>query len=671
LVAILGNQRGRHWQFLNAIAYSLDGKRIATLAGGFAMNGAAVSIWEAASLRFQGLLPIQATFIQFVPGRDALLTCSADTTVRLWDLSGDKCKERIILRRAFDAYGLRGLAVSPNGKRLVAITHSLGEKRYTMDVYDLNASPPRRSTLPFSEGTSFIQSVYSPDSRTLATLTCRIKPSSEKWGYPSTTVDQKVTLWDVSGPEPKQRAVLSGPARPWGELAFSPDGKTIICGGNIWDLSDAKPKFRATMTDPEEEVWGCVFLPNGWRSITTSVKDHRLHVRVWDMNQRMPRIVQTVRLSAPRCGGLALAPDAQTIAVGEGNYLHIWHIKDGKIQVNSPSYGHMQEINALSFGACGNLLATSAKDGALRLWDLDGPRPRLRLVRKNEAKSWDTIALSPDGTKLAAAVQDGRFTLWTVSPAGLRLLAEHRGGAEALAFTPDSNTLFAAKGTTPIRVIDLSKPSAIFAELATGQGFNNGQGFTTSPAYPNAPGVSKPDIIPVRLATGLGIKPLNVHALTVSPDGQALALGGDSGIEVWGRTKKSWSRRTGFWYYSSYIRSMAFYRRGQSLLIGAGCGGGELRRFGVHSENPVQFGESIKHDTPVTSVAASSNGKFLASANEGGHVIVSSTSGEKLHEWTFPGPVRCVAFAPDGQHLALGNGDGTVYILRLTMPPKK
>ncbi len=312
-------------------------------------------------------------------------------------------------------------------------------------------------------------------------------------------------------------------------------------------------------------------------------------------------------------------------------------------------------------------------DGALRLWDLDGPRPRLRLERKNETKSWDTVALSPDGSVLATAVRDGRLCLWTVSPDGLKLLAEHKGGAEALSFTPDGKTLFAANGTAPVRAIDLSKPTAISAELTTGQGFYNyGQAFTTTPDFGKPPDFLEPILTPVQLATGQGAKPLNVHKLAVSPDGRTLAVSGDGEMEVWERNKDSWSRRSGFWLFTTYVRSMTFARPGQTLIVGTGNGGGDIRRFDVSDKHPVQLGGVLDQKAPVSSVAASPNGKFIAVADERGRVIVwTDGMAKKLHEWTFPGPVRCVAFAPDGQHLALGNGDGTVYILRLKVPPTK
>ncbi len=282
LVAILGNQCGRHWKSIIGISYSQDGKRIATL-GGRSINGSSVYIWEADRLRFQGFLPIQATFVQFVAGRDTLLTCSTDATVRLWVLSGAKYKERVILRKPFGAFDLYNMAVSPDGKKLLARTSRVGTDA-DADIYDLTASAPKRSTIPLEKDQSLYVATFSPDSRTLATLTCKVQ-SCREWGWPCTTTDHQVSLWDVSGPKPMKRVMLTGVSRPRGVLTFSPDGKTVICGGSLWDLSEAKPTFRGTVIGQEEEVWGCVFSSNGQRVITTSAKDNRLYVRVWDMRE--------------------------------------------------------------------------------------------------------------------------------------------------------------------------------------------------------------------------------------------------------------------------------------------------------------------------------------------------------------------------------------------------
>ena len=141
-------------------------------------------------------------------------------------------------------------------------------------------------------------------------------------------------------------------------------------------------------------------------------------------------------------GGMALSPDESTLAVGEGNYLHIWQFKKEKIQTDTPSPGHTQRVKAMSFGACGNLLATIAQDGSLRLWDLDGSKPRERLLHKEKyGTSWEHRRAFLDATRLATGFQMGGFTLWEISPTGLRSLAEHKSGGKILNFSPDSKLL--------------------------------------------------------------------------------------------------------------------------------------------------------------------------------------------------------------------------------------
>src|SRR5207302_4142185 len=66
--------------------------------------------------------------------------------------------------------------------------------------------------------------------------------------------------------------------------------------------------------------------------------------------------------------------------------------------------------------------------------------------------------------------------------------------------------------------------------------------------------------------------------------------------------------------------------------------------------------------------ALSPNGSLLAMSTErGAIVIVDVASGKKVHGWKLPGGAD-VAFAADGRHIATGNADGTVYILRLPQP---
>ena len=46
---------------------------------------------------------------------------------------------------------------------------------------------------------------------------------------------------------------------------------------------------------------------------------------------------------------------------------------------------------------------------------------------------------------------------------------------------------------------------------------------------------------------------------------------------------------------------------------------------------------------------------------------LDASSGKRLNRWQWPGmSTTALAFAPDGRHLAVGNRNGTVYVLRLS-----
>lgn len=58
--------------------------------------------------------------------------------------------------------------------------------------------------------------------------------------------------------------------------------------------------------------------------------------------------------------------------------------------------------------------------------------------------------------------------------------------------------------------------------------------------------------------------------------------------------------------------------------------------------------------------------KLVTASRWAGFLYVwDAASGRKLHEWTLPGDAITCVFAADGRHLATGNANGTVYILRL------
>jgi WD40 repeat protein len=81
----------------------------------------------------------------------------------------------------------------------------------------------------------------------------------------------------------------------------------------------------------------------------------------------------------------------------------------------------------------------------------------------------EAVALSPDGTRVAAATAEGAVRLWDRKTRESRLLVGHRGAARDVAFSPDGTFLVSAgdDGTVRIWPDDLPQdPEALRAWLA-------------------------------------------------------------------------------------------------------------------------------------------------------------------------------------------------------------
>lgn len=111
-----------------------------------------------------------------------------------------------------------------------------------------------------------------------------------------------------------------------------------------------------------------------------------------------------------------------------------------------PLPGHENaEVNALSWSASANMLATACADGVARIWSSDSdtctkcqpsPLPNSDALEVLVAAEWD-----PNGSVLATATDSGRILLWDVSGAQQHSLDAHRAGVLALQWSKTGTVL--------------------------------------------------------------------------------------------------------------------------------------------------------------------------------------------------------------------------------------
>jgi serine/threonine protein kinase len=209
---------------------------------------------------------------------------------------------------------------------------------------------------------------------------------------------------------------LSGNASPVWSAVLSPDGQTLISGGEdrdtarqfypikIWNLNSGQ--VLRTLDDHREPIRSLSLSGNG-QILASGSADKT--IKIW--NRTTGRLLQTLEGHTEPVWSVALSRDGQTAISGSvDKTVRIWDLQTGTSRVLSE---HTATVYSVALNPNGKTIASSSEDKTIRLWDvatgelirtLGEPGGHRDVVR--------AVAFSPNGKLLVSAGWDGFVKLW-------------------------------------------------------------------------------------------------------------------------------------------------------------------------------------------------------------------------------------------------------------------
>jgi WD40 repeat protein len=369
---------------------------------GYVLLLAGLSLALAVPARSQPPKKTETTSLVFSRDGKTLFSASLDGTIRTWDVAQGKERLQVAAHRQ----GVYGLALSPDGNLLASAGGDGGVR-----VWDAaRLKDPQGLTGHTKEATAV---AFAPDGKVLA----------------SGSYDGTIRLWDLA--TGKELRVLQGDPNQITSIAFSPDGKALACGGTaltviqrvgvaetdrirLWDVASGKELRKL----------------QGRGSVVAFAADGRtLAAGGYSILPKAPDDPEAARVN-----GVAIKP---------ANRIHLWSVATGKEWVHLEGMG-----SAVAFSPDGRFLASGRgsethlaqtdlsrhqgaravfgmveKNPGIRLWEVATGKEVLHVPVADDSAT--VLALSPDGTRLAAGRKDGSVQVVELAPKGWK--AEQAG----------------------------------------------------------------------------------------------------------------------------------------------------------------------------------------------------------------------------------------------------
>jgi WD40 repeat protein len=381
-----------------------------------------------------------------------LATAHTDGSVHFWDAGFNPPKEKFTLEG--HASGVACLAFAPGGRDLAT-----GGLDWTVRTWNLAATPkPKQYAEPKGHLSHVYTSAFSPDDATLATG----------------SYDHMVRTWALSAAAPKEKATLTGDPWPVYTVAYSPDGKMIASGGQgttirLWNAVKMDA-LRQIKPNPGS-VNSLTFTPDSKMVLAATGNT----VVVWDAATTDQ--VRILEGHESPVHSVAVSPDGKKAVTGSGTYLY----KDGKIVIENGKYvyvdptlrvfniesgkavhavkSYAQPVSHVAFAPDGRTVLSTTNEAKVWHLDVSAEPKEVDPVLKAASGYIRLPVFSPDGKKVATLGAEASVVIWEAATGKVLHRFSIPENVGHVSFANDSRHLAVTAATGVVYVLRLSGPA--------------------------------------------------------------------------------------------------------------------------------------------------------------------------------------------------------------------